>query len=102
MNRISKIAILALGISLSFSAQAGSKSDSQLLAECKSSIAQQFESIDKLKASNITTRRNAFKAKFRVSTQGERLTVQCNIVGDQPVALTCVTGSCPADMVAAK
>ena len=101
MNRIAKIAVIAAGLAFSFSAQAGSKTDSQLLTECKASVNEQFENASKVRVANITSRRNVFKAKFKVSAEGERSVVLCTIAGDQPVALTCLNGNCPADMIAA-
>jgi len=104
MNRLNKIALLSItSLVFSFSANAGNhKTDGQLLTECKSSITAQFDSIDSIKATNISSRRGIFKAKLRVKANGERSTMLCTLKHGQPVALTCTKGECPANTIAAK
>ncbi|RBP53308.1 hypothetical protein [Arenicella xantha] len=94
--------IAALTIVLPANAADG-RSDSALLSDCTANVAAQFDSADSIKASNITSRRGVFKAKFRVSTDGERSTVLCTIRDDQAIALSCVSGAnCTASGIASK
>lgn len=82
---------------------AEARSDSALLSDCSNSISAQFETADSIKAANITSRRGIFKAKFRVSAEGERSTVLCTIKEDQIAVLSCVNGAvCASSSIAAK
>lgn len=104
MKNSIKAVTLASIFTLSLSAHAaGSKSDSTMLTECKTSVAAQIENLDNIKVAHVKSRRDVFKAKFRVSANGERSVVVCTIEGDQPVALSCAKGkACGVNTVAAK
>lgn len=102
MKTLTKSALVALGLSLSFGATAA-KTDANNLAECKTSVKQQFESVSKINVASINSRRNVFKAKLRVKAGGERALVLCEIRDGQDVALNCLKGAaCDVGSIAAK
>ena len=104
MQKLTKIALVATALSFSLSSNAtGSKSDSELFAECKASIYDQIENVERIKLSNLSSRRGVFKAKLKVKADGQRSSVLCTIEQDNVVALTCTSGgaTCPSSVVAA-
>ncbi len=90
MNTLIKSAVVIAGLSLSFGASA--KSDAGYLSDCRASIKSQFESVSKVDVANIKSRRNLFKAKFKVKADGKRSLVLCEIRDEKPVALNCLKG----------
>lgn len=92
-NKLVKTALVATGLILSFGATAGSKTDANYLAECKSQIKAQYDSVNKIDIASISSKRNLFKAKLRVKADGERSLVLCEIRGEQPIALNCLKGN---------
>jgi hypothetical protein len=100
-----RISGLILAASLLISATAGAsvkRTDNEMLADCIDSVNAQYQNIDSVKAANITSRRNFFRARLRVVADGERSSMTCVIRGDQAIALTCKSGdSCPANVIAA-
>lgn len=92
MNKLFKTALIAASLSLSFGAAASPKTDANHLADCKTSVRAQFDSVSKIDIASINSRRNVFKAKLRVKADGERSMVLCEIRGDQVVALNCLKG----------
>jgi len=103
MKHLTQIAIITTGLLLAFSANAADyKTDSELFTECKASINAQFENVDRIKLSNLTSRKGVFKAKMKVIADGQRTKVLCTIANDQVVTLTCIGDSnCPASSIAA-
>ncbi len=102
MNKLIKSALVVTAFSLSFGAAAAPKTDANYLAECKNSVRAQFDSVTKIDTASINSRRNLFKAKLRVTADGQRSMVACEIRGDQPVALECVKGdACKVSTIAA-
>ncbi len=101
MNNLIKTVLITTGLSLSLGATAGSKTDSNYLAECKSQIKAQYGSVNKIDIASISSKRNLFKAKLRVKADGERSLVSCVIRGEQPIALNCLKGNvCDTSSVA--
>ena len=101
-NKLIKTALIVAGLSLSFGATAGSKTDSNYLAECKTQIKAQYGSVNKIDIASISSKRNLFKAKLRVKADGERSLVLCEIRGEQPIALNCLKGNvCETNSIAA-
>lgn len=100
-----RISGLIVAASLLMTASAGAsvkRTDNEMLADCIDSVNAQYQNIDSVKAANITSRRNFFKAQLRVVANGERSSMTCVIRNDQAVALNCKSGnSCPASVVAA-
>lgn len=102
MQKLTKIALVAIALSFSLSSNAaGSKSDSELFAECTASIYDQIENVERIKLSNLSSRRGVFKAKLKVKADSQRSSVLCTIKEDNVVALTCTSASCPSSVVAA-
>lgn len=101
MKNLIKSVLVVAGLSLTFAASAA-KTDANYLAECKSSINAQFDSVSKIDVASINSRRNLFKAKLRVKAGGERSMVLCQIRGEEPVALNCLKGkACETNSIAA-
>ena len=103
MKRLTQITLIAMSFALAFSANAGtSKTDSELLTLCKASVGAQFEKVDRIKLSNLSSRRGVFKAKLKVTADGQRSRVLCTIAPDQSLTLTCTSdANCPVSSIAA-
>ena len=100
-----RISGLILAATLLMSASAGAsvkRTDNEMLADCIDNVNAQYQNIDSVKAVNVTSRRNYFKAQLRVVANGERASMTCVIRDDQAVALDCKSGNnCPTSVVAA-
>jgi len=103
MKGFTQITLLTLSFALTFSAYAAkSKTDSQLLTECKASVSSQFDQVERIKLSNLSSRRGVFKARLKVTADGERSRVLCTIADGQALTLTCINdANCPATSIAA-
>ncbi len=79
------------------------KTDAANLAQCKSSIQAQIDSVNKIDIASVNSRRNLFRAKLRVKADGNRSLVLCEIRDQQAVAITCLKGrACDTSSIASQ
>lgn len=96
-----KTTLVAISLSVLGVANAGAKSDSDYLADCKASIHTQFDQVSKVDIASLNSRRNLFRAKFRVKSEQGRSMVLCEIKDGQVATLDCLKGKmCDANNIA--
>ena len=93
---------LVISTALLIGANAFAQTDAQQISACKAQVLAEYGEVDRIKVASINSKRKVFKAKLKVSVNGEKNLYNCEIREGSPIVLDCLKGTCGVEKVAAK